>query len=224
VEFAGNKAEKAEQEFKTKRLPASSIAQAGKVKEAAKQFAAQLALVHAEIDAIRSLAAKPIVESVVGTPWFQELDRINFFNNGSVRTWMTSKDMLRSAGSNKPSPELAQIQRRFQNELAILKKGITELKAMRSRRMEAKVAKTLVTRTWRQVSDAFFVMKPGVQAIHREWATTQSELAGSKQAYAAWEKKYPIPVTLHKRVEQILVQAEVEFNHLDETIDNLQRG
>jgi hypothetical protein len=219
-----NKADKAQETYKAKKAPAALIAHTTKLETAARLFSAQLQTTRADLDEIKRIASNPTVEATIGTEWYNRLERITVHNHSVLANFVKNPDLAISPADGKKSRDLADVQRRFGVELATFKKAIADLKAMKDRRMELKVAKTLVIKTWRQASDAYLVMKPGMQGIQREWGVTFTQLAKTKEAAEAWQKKYPTAESLNKGVESLLFQAEPDINALDEAVDKLERS
>jgi hypothetical protein len=218
------KAIAAETKFRnTKTIPSSSTAHVTKVKEAAKLFEAQLLTVKAELDAFEKASALPTVEDSVGTEWFLKLNRIKFYTNTRVLAWTTNADLAISADDGKVNSELKQIQADAKAELAVFKDRVTKLNALKSKRLEKKAGIKQAATLWREASDAFLVMKPGIQGIVRSWAVTQNSLVGKdgRSKIEAWEHQHANAMALHKEVERILHQEEVLINPLDEHIDQI---
>jgi len=207
----------------SKLIPSSSTAQVTKIKEASKLFEAQLLTVKVELEAFHTAAAMPKVEDSVGEDWFLKLNRIKFYTNARVLAWTTNADLGISAGDGKVNSELKGIQADAKAELAVFKDRVTKLNALKAKRLEKKAGIKQAATLWREASDAFLVMKPGIQGIVRSWAVTQSHLAGSQQKMAAWEDQHKAAMALHKEVEQILHHEEVLINPLDEHIDEIAR-
>jgi len=209
----------------TKTIPSSTTAHVGKIKEAAKLFEAQLLTVKAELDAFEKASALPTVEDSVGAEWFLKLNRVKFYTNARVLAWTTNADLALSAADGKVNSELKQIQTDAKAELAVFKDRVTKLNALKSKRLEKKAGIKQAATLWREASDAFLVMKPGIQGIVRSWAVTQNSLVGKdgRSKIEAWEHEHANAMALHKEVERILHQEEVLINPLDEHIDQIAR-
>jgi hypothetical protein len=209
----------------TKTIPSSSTAHVTKVKEAAKLFSAQLLTVKAELDAFQTAAAHPTVEDSVGTDWFLKLNRIKFYTNARVLAWTSNAELPISAEDGKVNSELKQIQTDAKAELAVFKDRVAKLNALKTKRLEKKAGIKQAATLWREASDAFLVMKPGIQGIVRSWAVTQNNLVGrdGRAKIETWERQHANAMALHKEVERILHQEEVLINPLDEHIDEIAR-
>lgn len=218
------KATTTETTFRTSKLiPSSSTAHVTKVKEAAKLFEAQLLMVKSELDAFNKAAVLPTVEDSVGSDWFLKLGRVKFYTNARVLAWTTNAELAISAGDGQVNGELKNIQEDAKKELAVFKDRIAKLNALKSKRLEKKAGIKQAATLWREASDAFLVMKPGIQGIVRSWAVTQNQLAGKdgKAKIDAWEHQHASAMALHKEVESILHQEETLINPLDEHIDQI---
>jgi len=218
------KAVTAETTFKSSKLiPTSSLAHVTKVKDAAKLFEAQLLTVKSELEAFNKAAALPTVEDSVGADWFNKLNRVKFYTNARVVAWTTNADLAISAGDGKVNSELKAIQADAKAELAVFKDRVAKLNALKTKRLEKKAGIKQAATLWREASDSFLVMKPGIQGIHRSWAVTQTQLAGKKEKFTTWEEQHGSAMALHKEVERILHQEEMLINPLDEHIDEIAR-
>jgi hypothetical protein len=204
----------------SKKIPASSAAHVTKIKTAAKLFEAQALAVKGELEAFNKAAALPTVEDSVGADWFNKLDRIKFYTNPQAIAWTTNKQLGLSAGDGKVNAKLTGIQADAKRELAAFKAAITQLKALKTQRLERKAAIKKAADAWHEAGDAFVVMKPGFMGIVRSWAVAQSDLAGSREKMTAWEKKYPAAMALHKQVERLVHEAEVLVNAQEDFIDH----
>jgi len=207
----------------SKLIPSSSTAHVTKIKDASKLFEAQLLAVKGELDAFQKVTALPTVEDSVGSAWFANLNKVKFYTNARVLAWTTNADLAISAGDGKVNSELKGIQADAKAELAVFKDRVTKLNALKSKRLEKKAGIKQAATLWREASDAFLVMKPGIQGIVRSWAVTQNHLAGSKEKITTWEQQHSAAMALHKEVEQILHHEEVLINPLDEHIDEIAR-
>ena len=219
-----NKADRAQATFKAKKASPKLIEHTAKLETAARLFAAQLTMTKDELEEFKRIASNPTVEATIGTEWYNLLDRLTVGNHSVLANFVKHPDLSISPANGKKSKELADVQRRFGVELLAFRKAIADLKAMKDRRMELKVAKVLVIKKWREASDAFLVMKPGMQGIQREWGVTFTQLAKTKQAAEAWQKAHPAAESLNKGVESLLFQAEPVVNELDEAVDKLERA
>lgn len=221
-----NKAAVTETKFKASRtIPSSSTAHVGRVKEAAKLLAAQGLAVRGELDAFEKAAASPTVEEAVGVEWFDNLNKIKFYRNAQVLAWTTNAELGLSANDNQPNRELTDLQQAAKKEIAAAKAGLAKLTALKTKRFDRKIGIKQAAAAWREVSDTFFVMKPGVQGLVRTWSVTQTVLVGKggKAKVDAWEKQHPQAMALHKAVERILHEEEPLMNSLDEHIDSVAR-
>jgi hypothetical protein len=212
--------------LKSKLIPKSTTAYVTKVKTTSQLFAAQAQAVRGELDAFLTAASHPMVEDAVGTDWFLKLNRITFFKNSQVVNWTTNADLGLSAADDKPNSELKEVQADAKKEIAIFKDRVTKLNALKTKRFEKKSGIKQAATLWREASDAFFVMKPGLQGIVRTWAVTQSNLVkghGGQERMNTWTHAHAAAFQLHQAVERILHEQEPLLNSLDEHIDNIAR-
>jgi hypothetical protein len=163
------------------------------------------------------------VEDAVGEAWFENLARVNFYRNADVLEWCRTMELAISADDGQMDSEIEQILSSASKEIQLFKDVAAKLQAARDKRFEKRAAIKNVAKLWRQASDAFFVMKPGVMGLHRAVAVRQNQLAGSKEKYQTWERAHRDALTLHKKVERILFDAEPQINALDEHIDQIER-
>lgn len=219
-----NKAAATEITFRGKKtIPSSSTAHVGKVKEAAKLLNAQALAIKGELEAFTKVMQLPTVEESMEAAWFSKLNRLSSYKNTKVLAWTTNADLRLSVKDGKPNSALIDLQNDLKKEIAIVKDSVAKLNALKSKRLEKSVGYKQLADLWRQASDAFLPMKPGMQGIIRAWSVTQTQLAGSggQHLVTAWETQHPAANTLHKAVERILHEEEVTVNALDEAVDKI---
>lgn len=218
------KAEDAEKKFRaSKTIPKSAGDHAGKVKAAAKLLSAQVKAVNGEFAAFEKVVEAATVEDAVGAAWFEDLERVRFYRNSDVLKWCRTDELAISSADGKPDGEIEKILDDAEKEVQLFKSIAAKLQAARDKRFEKRAAIKNVAKLWREASDAFMVMKPGIMGLHRAVAVRQNQLAGTKERYQAWAEKYSAALELHTRVERILFDEEALINRLDEHIDRIER-
>ena len=222
-----NKSVIIEGQFKnSKTIPKTTTAYVTKIKDSSKLFAAQAETVKAELEAFQTAAAHPTVEDAVGMEWFLKLNRVNFYKNARVLAWTTNADLSLSAADNQPNSELKQLQTDAKEEINVFKDRVAKLNALKPKRFEKKSGIKQAATLWREASDAYLVMKPGLQGIIRTWSNTQSGFVrshGGQERMNAWTREHAAAFQLHQEVERILHEQEPLINSLDEHIDNIAR-
>ena len=219
------KAEDAEKKFRaSKAIPKSAGDHAGKVKAAAKLLSAQVKAVNGEFAAFEKVVAAATVEDAVGAAWFDDLEKVRFYRHSDVLRWCRTEELAISSADGKRDGEIEKILDDAEKEVQLFKSIAAKLQAARDKRFEKRAAIKNVAKLWRDASDAFMVMKPGLMGLHRAVAVRQNQLAGTKERYQAWAEKYSAALELHTRVERILFDEEALINRLDEHIDRIERG
>lgn len=222
IDKLAKKADEAQKKFKaSKTIPKSSAEHAAKVVTAAKLFSAQAKAVNGEFDAFEKVMDAATVEDAVGTAWFENLGRVSFFRNGDVLKWCQTLELAISADDGLVDSEVQSTLADAYKETQLFKTAVAKLMAARDKRFEKRAAIKNVAKIWRDASDSFFVMKPGIMGLHRAVAVRQNELAGSKEKYEIWAKAHKDALNLHKKVERILFDEEPKLNALDEYIDRI---
>lgn len=225
IDKLARKAEDAEKKFKAaKTIPKSSTEHAAKVKTAARLLSAQVKAVNGEFAAFEKVVSTATVEDAIGAAWFERLARVSFYKNTDVLEWTRTLELAISADDGRVDPEVQSTLADSAKEMQIFKNAVTKLLAARDKRFEKRAAIKNVAKLWREASDSFFVMKPGIMGLHRSVAVRQNQLAGSKEKFQLWEASRRDALVLHRKVERILFDEEPNINALDEHIDEISRA
>jgi hypothetical protein len=224
IDKLAKKAEDAEKKFKaSKTIPKASGEHAAKVKTAAKLLSAQVKALNGEFAAFEKVVESATVEDAVGAAWFDRLARVRFYQDSDVLKWARTMELAISAGDGQMDGEIEKILSDAHKEIQLFKSVVVKLQAARDKRFEKRAAIKNVAKLWRDASDAFFVMKPGVMGLHRAVAVRQNQLAGSKDKFQAWARDHRDALALHAKVEKIFFDEEANLNALDEHIDQIDR-
>ncbi len=161
------------------------------------------------------------LEEYFGNDWFTLLAKFKWHKHANVVAFCSNKVMTLSAADGQPNATLAGFQSAALAELKSFVTNLGVLTAARTKPFEKKKAVQFVKKHFYEMSDSMMVMKPGMQALIRQWAVKQSDLAVTKEALVKYEntKEGKAAMLIQKGCEQLLVQDEVIMNKLEERVD-----
>ncbi len=214
--------------FKSNKLiPSSSTEHVTKLAMAAMQLMAQLKVLStpsADFAKAKEKLSVVLVDELVTPAWFQTLSSLQFPRDADLKKWIEDGMMGLSMADGSKNSELADIQRRAGAELRRFVELATRLNGLKGKTVQRADGARNFAKLWREASDCFYVMKPGLQGIHREWAIKQGELdrapKGRPTAEIAFKRKEM--EDLHKRVETLLFNEEVKMQKLDQLVDEAE--
>lgn len=214
--------------FKSNKLiPSSSTEHVLKLAAAAMQFMAQLKTLSTpspEFAKAKEKLSVVLVDDLVTAEWFQTLSSLQFPRDADLKKWIEDPQMGLSMADGSKNSDLAEIQRRAGAELRRFVELATRLNGLKGKTVQREDGARNFAKLWREASDCFYVMKPGLQGIHREWAVKQGQLdnapKGRPTAEIAFKRKDM--EALHKRVETLLFNEEVKMQKLDKLVDDAE--
>jgi hypothetical protein len=214
--------------FKANKLiAASSTEHVLKLGMAAMQFMAQLKLLGTPAPGFAKAKEKlsvVLVDELVGAEWFQTLATLQFPRDADLKKWIEDPQMSLSMADGAKNSNLENIQRRAGVELRRFVDIATRLNSLKGRTVQRSDGIGNFAKLWREASDCFYVMKPGLQGIHREWAIRQGQLEAAPKGRPTAEiafKRNDMEA-LHKRVEVLLFNEEVKMQKLDKIVDDAE--
>ncbi len=214
--------------FKSNKLiPASSTEYVTKLASAAMMLMAQLKPLGTpspEFAKAKEKLSAVLVDELVTPSWFQTLSSLQFPRDPNLKKWIEDPMMGLSMADGSKNSDLADIQRRAGAELRRFVELATRLNGLKGKSVQRSDGARNFAALWREASDCFYVMKPGLQGIHREWAVKQGQLdnapKGRPTAEIAFKRKEM--EDLHKRVETLLFNEEVKMQALDKLVDDAE--
>lgn len=214
--------------FKANKLiAASSTEHVIKLGMAAAQLMAQLKALATPAQGFAKAKEKlsvVLVDELVGAEWFQTLATLQFPRDADLKKWIEDPQMGLSMADGAKNSDLEGMQRRAGVELRRFVELATRLNSLKGKTVQRADGVGNFAKLWREASDCFYVMKPGLQGIHREWAVRQGQLdsqpKGRPTAEIAFKRKDM--EALHKRVEVLLFNEEVKMQKLDKIVDDAE--
>ena len=195
---------------------------------AAAQLATQAAAVEAVLpafEAARDKAKSAAAQARSRAPWDDEPDEPDSGDPEKskprpVRDVISPKffaDLALAAPADKPSSELADIQRHGKQYLLNFVQALAQLRALRDQSLPPRLALRQTREAWVALRAAFD--RPGfLIGAHRQWSRRHLELAGGTGKFQEWERRHAAAADLHRRVSQTLETDLGQLNNLEQLL------
>ena len=157
------------------------------------------------------------VRDVISPKFFADLEQVRLHRDDDVRQWVDNADLALAAPADKPSSELADIQRHGKQYLLNFVQALAQLRALRDQSLPPRLALRQTREAWVALRAAFD--RPGfLIGAHRQWSRRHLELAGGTGKFQEWERRHAAAADLHRRVSQTLETDLGQLNNLEQLL------